>query len=156
MQKVFIIRHTTGDTGTVGILHTSSLATNTFTCPTLELPWHDNINQYSCIPEGEYPAKLTYSPHMKKFTYELSNVPHRGSIRIHSGNFGGDTRLGYASHILGCFLLGQKIYENAGPNKNQLMIGTSSPTVTAFEKYMNKAPFLLNVSWIGNTLSVTA
>ena len=142
MRKVFVVRHTTGDTGTVGLLRA-----DTFICPTLELPWHDNINQFSCIPEGEYQAKITYSPHMKKETYELFNVPNRGSIRIHSGNFAGDTRLGYVSHVLGCFLLGQKIYPKAGPKSNQLMIGTSSPTVASFEKLMNREPFLFNVSW---------
>ena len=142
MRKVSIVRYITGDTGTVGVL-----VSGTFTCPTLELPWHNNINQYSCIPVGEYLAKLTYSPHMKKNTYELFNVPNRSKVRIHSGNYGGDTRLGYSSHILGCFLLGKKIYTNAGPKNNQLMIGTSSPTVIAFEKFMRKEPFLLNVSW---------
>lgn len=148
MQKVIIIRTSTGDTGTVGVL-----TVGTFTCPTLELPWHNNISNFSCIPEGEYPAKVTFSPHMKRYTYELFKVPNRGSIRIHSGNYGGDSRLGYVSHILGCFLLGKKIYENSGPKKNQLMIGTSMPTVAAFENYLNKEDISVIVKWVKGVIN---
>lgn len=141
MEKVFIVRHSTGKMGTVGVLHKDS-----FICPTLELPWYNNIGQYSCILAGEYVAKYTYSPHMKRYTYELMNVPNRSKVRIHSGNYAGDSRLGYLTHVLGCFLLGKKIYEKAGPKK-QLMIGTSSVVVTSFENLMKKKPFILNVSW---------
>ena len=53
---------------------------------TLERPWLLNAAEVSCIPEGCYKCTWTESPKMKKFTYELQEVPDRSGIRIHSAN----------------------------------------------------------------------
>lgn len=142
MVTVTLVRTSTSEIGTPGILVCKG-----FTCHTLELPWNNNIKSFSCIPEGTYRAKFTYSPRFKRKTYELMNVPNRGSIRIHSGNFAGSIKQGYQSHVEGCILLGRKLYANGGKNKNQWMIGTSKPTVMEFEQFMNKEPFELKVLW---------
>ena len=63
-------------------------------CFTLELP----RGEKGCIPEGEYPLHLTFSPKFKTVTPQLMDVPGRSNIRIHWGNFLKDTQ--------GCPLVG--------------------------------------------------
>lgn len=52
---------------------------------TIELPWNDNKNLVSCIPEGKYILKARFS---EKFKHHLvlENVPNRSIILIHPGN----------------------------------------------------------------------
>ena len=64
---------------------------------TLELPWKDNKPGISCIPTGEYLAKVHAAPKFEWCLW-LQNVPGRSEILIHSGN--------YTSQILGCILPG--------------------------------------------------
>lgn len=131
--------------------HTDSQGTSgTFVCGsfqafTLELPWNNNINNFSCIPPGKYRCTYTKSNHLHKWTYEVLGVEGRAGIRIHSGNWAGDKRLGFKADVLGCFLLCKKIVV---PNGGQRMGIISSNTVKAFEAYMNKQDFILDVSWV--------
>jgi len=64
---------------------------------TLELPWLNNSPKVSCIPVGQYKAKMHTSP---KFGWclWLQDVPGRSGILIHQGN--------YTDQILGCILPG--------------------------------------------------
>ncbi len=64
---------------------------------TLELPWKDNKENISCIPEGTYKGKLVNSP-KHGICYELQDVPDRTDVQIHIGNYPKDT--------LGCILVG--------------------------------------------------
>jgi hypothetical protein len=75
-----------------------------FTCKTLELPWKDNKHKISCIPVGTYDVIKFDSPHNGN-VFLLQNVPDRGDIEIHAGN--------YHTDILGCILVG-KGYEDIG------------------------------------------
>lgn len=52
----------------------------------------------TCIPEGRYEVRLTWSPKFGKVLPELKNVPGFSGIRIHAGNTAKDTD--------GCILLG--------------------------------------------------
>lgn len=131
-----ILRQITDDQGTVG-----SLTIGDLQLFTLELPDRDNASGRSCIPPGEYPVRWTRSPRLKKFTYEILGVPGRAGIRIHGGNFAGDTRKGYISHSLGCPLLGERI----GRINGQRAILNSRTAVARFERYMAGAPFTLEV-----------
>lgn len=63
-------------------------------CKSLELPWNDNIHDVSCIPVGTYKILRTFSPHLRKHTFQLVGVPGRLGIRIHSANL--------TSEIKGC------------------------------------------------------
>lgn len=54
-------------------------------CKTIELPWRDNINQHSCIPEGVYKITKRYSKRFKNH-FCLVNVPNRSLILIHPAN----------------------------------------------------------------------
>lgn len=64
---------------------------------TLELPWLDNQQCISCIPEGEYWVALRPD----KPVFQLEGVANRTYIQIHPGN--------YTSQILGCILPGDSI-----------------------------------------------
>lgn len=68
-------------------------------CYTLELPYRDNINDFSAIPVGVFDAKIRTDGN-KGWRIELVNVSNRGNIQIHVGNF--------TSETMGCFLVGVK------------------------------------------------
>ncbi len=131
-----ILRQITDHQGTVG-----SLTIGDLRLFTLELPDRNNASNRSCIPPGKYPVRWTRSPRLKKYTYEILSVPGRAGIRIHGGNFAGDTSKGYISHSLGCPLLGERI----GRINGQRAILNSRSAVARFEKYLAGAPFILEV-----------
>lgn len=54
-------------------------------CSSIELPWHDNKQQVSCIPEGKYELRKRYSPKFGKHL-QLVNVPGRDLILMHPAN----------------------------------------------------------------------
>lgn len=70
-----------------------------FVAFTLEEPWQDNKRQVSCIPEGIYICK-PHSGTKFKDVWEVTNVPNRKAILIHSGNTTLD--------IEGCILVGKR------------------------------------------------
>ena len=69
-------------------------------CFSLELPWYGNQKNISCIPEGSYICKRSFSPKFGE-VYEITNVYQRSHILIHSGNTPDD--------IEGCILFGQRV-----------------------------------------------
>ena len=112
-----------------------------FVCKTLELGWHDNENNISCIPAGEYTCKWTRSNRLSTaaghdvFTYEVLNVPNRAGIRIHSAN--------YFYQLLGCIALGDahKDINSDG----HLDVEHSGATVAKFAEIMGYGEFRLRV-----------
>jgi hypothetical protein len=64
---------------------------------TLELPYLNNKPLLSSIPDGRYAAILRYD-HLDGWRIELSNVPRRTNIQIHTGNKTADS--------VGCILVG--------------------------------------------------
>ena len=119
--------------GTQGILQTEG-----FSCKTLELPWHDNLRQKSCIPPGSYRCHLTSSPKFGQ-AYTLTGTEPRSNVLIHSGNFAGDVDAGLKSHVQGCILLGKYF----GSIEGQQAILLSRPTVRAFMAHMGGEQFTL-------------
>jgi len=65
--------------------------------PVLELGWHNNKRNISCIPEGKYVVKRRYSENHGHH-FEITNVKNRSIILIHIGNFNFDIR--------GCLIVG--------------------------------------------------
>jgi hypothetical protein len=67
--------------GTNGDLMHNGLAL----CHTIELPWKDNQQRLSCIPEGEYELVKRYS---RKFGWHLlvKGVASRSLILVHPAN----------------------------------------------------------------------
>ena len=56
VRKIFSSRSTIGDMSIDGVPY----------CKTLELPWRDNANNISCIPEGAYKVPLTCPLHIMR------------------------------------------------------------------------------------------
>ena len=54
-------------------------------CYSIELPWHNNLNRISCVPEGIYELVKRYSP-KHKWHLMLANVPGRQLILVHAAN----------------------------------------------------------------------
>ena len=105
------------------------------TAKTLELGWHGNKPNISCIPSGTYDVKYTFSPRFMKYTYEIQKVPNRSGIRIHSANF--------FHQLNGCIALGNKHVDVN--NDTHLDVINSRATISIFEKFMNKEPFKLTI-----------
>jgi hypothetical protein len=68
-------------------------------CHSLELPWHDNKPDVSCIPEGTYKVIVDHSESKGRMLPHVLDVPDREGIRIHIANF--------TSEIHGCIGLGK-------------------------------------------------
>ena len=129
------------DLGTKGTISENGIKI----CDTLELHEENNKKRESHIPIGKYLCKIVNSPKFGK-VYEITNVPNRGNVLIHSGNFAGDTDKGYKSDVLGCVELGNGygVIEYA-PGKKQFGILKSKLTFNLFMQYMKDLPFYLEV-----------
>ena len=106
-----------------------------FHCITLELPYDGNHRNTSCIPNGKYVCRWTFSPRLKKETFEITGVTDRAGIRVHSSN--------YVSELRGCIALGSSYTDL---NKDgELDIINSRKTISEFETAMGKTDFLLTI-----------
>ena len=86
MSIVMVINRTYGTKQTTGLLTVVTYPDHKFF--TIEPPWLGNISQVSCIPEGVYQYKKCEPT--PKFPYQhidILNVPDRGGIKIHRGNY---------------------------------------------------------------------
>lgn len=109
-----------------------------FVAKSLELGWHNNAKSISCIPEGEYLCKWTYSGRFKRFMYEVLNVKDRAGIRMHSAN--------YNRELHGCIAMGSALKDM---NNDGLQDMTNSgATMREFELLMNQQDFWLEVKSI--------
>lgn len=80
-------------------------------CATLELAWKMNERDVSRIPAGEYVCRRAEKVRLRggslvPVTYEICDVPGRGGIYFHQGNYPKDT--------LGCVLLATSFGEKLG------------------------------------------
>lgn len=100
MKKPFIQIDRLQDQGTqtIGILSVVRDFTTLFRCKTLELGWHQNGRNISCIPSGLYKCKKHHSARHGDCIL-VEDVPDRDAILFHAGNFNSDTR--------GCILVGE-------------------------------------------------
>ncbi len=101
--NLLIIRKTFTDESTIGELFLNGEKM----CDTLELPYRDNQRSISCIPAGEYSARLRYPRESGSRDYLhilVKDVPNRDYILFHRGN--------NASHSRGCILVGLKSEHN--------------------------------------------
>lgn len=105
-----------------------------FKCKTLELSWKDNQKNISSIPKGTYTCKRRFSIKFG-WVYEVQNVKGRTGILIHSGNTFFD--------IQGCILLGDS-YGDLNKDKHADILN-STKTIKAFETFMQKKDFLLEI-----------
>lgn len=96
MTQLTIKRVLQDNFGTHGNLYLNNLL-DTFMCYTEELPWLDNEQGVSCIPDGMYECTRHNSPDHPN-TWQVNNVPNRTEVLIHTGNTMKDTK--------GCILVG--------------------------------------------------
>lgn len=136
MKKVIIERIESSDHGTFGRLLVDELAFFTG-----ELPWRGNLSDVSCIPEGKYRGRWTFSARFKRKMYEIWPVESRAGIRVHSANLMGDRWKGFRAQLNGCVALGEKI----GWIEGQKAVMLSAPAVRKFERHMDCQPFELEV-----------
>lgn len=141
-KKVKVVRTFDNGVQTLGavIVSDSSLGV-VFLARTLELPNKANANNVSCIIPGKYLCKYTKSNSFSKmkgapvYTYEVTSVPGRAGVRIHSAN--------YYSQLRGCISMGNAHKDiNAD---NQLDAIHSGNTITEFERLMNYEDFELEI-----------
>jgi hypothetical protein len=105
--NLLIIRNIFTDQSTMGELFLNGEKM----CDTLELPWLDNKRSISCIPDGEYKARLRYPRESGSRDYLhilVQDVPDRDYILFHRGNTAKDTR--------GCILVGLKSQQDIVQN----------------------------------------
>ena len=136
MVKVSLLRQLGDDQGTPGAI----LVPGTAPFHALELPWRDNLQRRSCIPEGDYTCQIVRSPRFGR-VYHVTGVPGRSAVLIHSGNFAGNIDLGFKSHVEGCILLGEKV----GTLDKQRAVLVSRPAVTRFMRALEEKPFTLEI-----------
>lgn len=82
LPNVILDRDYTDDKCTLGTLWFDNTVIHT-----LELPWKNNKKNISCIPDGEYIVRKTYSPAFKKNLWLVLDVPNRSGIRFHAANW---------------------------------------------------------------------
>ena len=136
MKTATLTRLDTSDQGTFGRIQAGDLILFTG-----ELPWRDNQANISCIPEGSYICRYTFSPRFRRGMYVLEQVPARAGVRKHSANLMGDAGKGFRAQLNGCIALGEKL----GWIEGQKALLISAPAMRRFEDYMERKPFKLEV-----------
>lgn len=128
MKRVVLTRYETGPEGTFGYISVDQQG-----WWTVERPWLDNASNISCIPEGDYPCRVTISPRFRRPLYLIDSVPKRFGVRIHPANL--------ARQLNGCIALGKKL----GAIDGVKAILMSRPAVSEFEAALGRRPFTLEI-----------
>lgn len=102
---------------------------------TLELPWKDNQRNISCIPKGEYVAKVHTSPRFGRCLW-IQDVPNRSEVLVHRGN--------YYTDIRGCILIGSGLTDiNAD---GELDVTNSSSSMKKLMSYIDTDEVVITIS----------
>ncbi|MFW5499606.1 MULTISPECIES: DUF5675 family protein [unclassified Maridesulfovibrio] len=133
MITVRLKRYHCGDQGTLGLLRGPGIRLHV-----IELPDRQNRSNVSHIPTGSYDCVLVRSPRFG-VVYHVKDVPGRSHVLIHSGNYAGDTSLGWKTHSHGCILPARKI----GRLGKQTAGLCSRSALSAFMSALNHKPFKL-------------
>ncbi|TYR36183.1 hypothetical protein FXV77_09700 [Sphingobacterium phlebotomi] len=81
LKSTFVLRRTYGEQGTNGTIYFDGEKI----CHTIELPWRNNLQRLSCIPEGCYKLeKRKYTKHGEQIG--IPAVLGREAILIHAAN----------------------------------------------------------------------
>jgi hypothetical protein len=140
MNTVKIFRAQSGDQGTFGRMSFGGQ-----TVYTVELPWRDNRQQRSCIPEGEYVCSLVNSPKFGR-VYGVANVPGRSHVLIHAANVAGDVEMGWQSQLHGCIAPVERLGSMRIPDGRMQQAGlVSRPALRKLMEWAGGNPFLLEI-----------
>lgn len=99
-------------------------------CFTLELPWKDNKQNVSCIPEGEYSCRGEEHEHLGK-CFRLEGVTGRVGILIHAAN--------HVRELNGCIAPGLSM----GPREAKPGVRNSRAAIQDISVLTGMAPFKL-------------
>ncbi len=97
------------------------------------------------MPVGRYRCVLIHSP---KFgpAYLLLAVPGRSEVLIHGANFGGDSTLGWDTHLHGCIAPCDRVGIMRNRFGKMQRAGlVSKPAVTRFMAWADKQPVELTI-----------
>ena len=94
---------------------------------TMELPWLDNKEDESCIPEGTYLVKRDKTG--KHQFYAIQNVPERTNIEIHIAN--------YLKDINGCTGMGLTRMDDG------ISVGNSAKALAILKDYLGDEDSLI-------------
>ena len=163
-KTVVITRTSTGDQGTFGNLVASIDGIEICRFRTGELPYrdvnHDGVSDsmLSCINPFLGKVVFTKSDKFPRGSYELQDVENgaRTGVRIHVGNWCGDSKMGYAWDVEGCILLGtvqesrnnQTWMDKHAPGKAGFMqagVFNSTAAVAEFQRILVNEPFVLQI-----------
>lgn len=136
MRTAVLISNPSTDEGTFGKI-TLDDGTEYFTG---ELPWRDNKQGESCIPEGIYECEIINSPAHGQ-CYLIKNVPNRSMCEIHSANWMGDEFKGFKCQLKGCIALGF----DCKPLDGQMAVVASRVAVGDFMRRLNGEKFQLTI-----------
>jgi len=136
MRTAALTREASTDEGTFGTLVTDT--GKTFISG--ELPDRGNEHGTSCIPADTYICKWIDSPKHGE-CYQVTAVPGRDMIEMHSANFMGDTLKGKLSQLLGCIALGK----SKGMLEGQMAVLASKAAIAEFEAEMGQEDFRLTI-----------
>lgn len=140
MIALTLRRGTSDDEGTIGKLYDQL---GKFICYTGELPERDNHPNRGCILPGVYLVKYLARSASGRYrdVYYIQNVPKRNGVLIHSGNFEGDTSMGYRTDTLGCILPGLR----CGRLGKQRAMLASKSALRKIHKVAGRNDFILRV-----------
>lgn len=116
-QQIVIMRTKQDEHQTSGTLELFDSNGKLFECLTLELPWRNNQQRISRIPDNHYKAVKHQSPKFGN-TIWIQDVPNRSEILIHRGNYRRDT--------LGCILVGEKLIDIDGDGHKDVTNSTAT------------------------------
>lgn len=139
MRHAILTRDESTDEGTRGVLEAGGLCLHV-----IEPPWRDNLRNRSCIPPGRYEVTPHLSPRFGR-VLRVADVEARSHILIHAGNIGGDTKLGYHTHTLGCLLPGLRrgCIEVSGCRQRAVL--ASRPALRKLMGWAGERPFELEI-----------
>lgn len=81
MKTIIELCRNYGENITTGAIYVNDV----YVCRSIELPWHHNAVQQSCIPEGQYAIAWRNSERLGRHIHVL-DVPNRQWILIHPAN----------------------------------------------------------------------
>lgn len=135
LKKVQCFRTLDNGKESLGVWSVTDATGVVFMARSLELPYKNNQQSISSFDPGKYICKYTLSPSFGFRTYEITSVPGRAGVRIHSAN--------YVSQLRGCIALGDAHKDLNGDGQSDVV--HSGDTVKKFEALMNYEDFELEI-----------
>lgn len=141
-METYLLRYNKSDQGSLGMFF---IPDSDFDCYMLELPWRNNMPNFSCIPVGRYLCKPYRSPRFG-MVYMVTGVEGRSYILFHAGNWAGDSKKGYHTNSHGCILPGSKPFYSVPKTKKQIGVASSRNTLGKIKNIIGQQEFYLTVA----------